>query len=94
MFVPHILSCINIWYFLDPEYDIIIAPSTEYIHIKPSENIPLKSLKAFTIALWGKRLYGKNMSYVHYYLSAEKTLLSFYIDEDVFNLEIADASKT
>ncbi|CAB3983413.1 Hypothetical predicted protein, partial [Paramuricea clavata] len=65
----------------NPEYDIIIASSTEDIHIKPSQNIP--SLHAFTITLWGKRLYGKYIKF-----SAETSLL-FSIDKDGFSLKIA-----
>jgi hypothetical protein len=34
------------------------------------------------------------MRYVYYYLRPRETLLSFYIDDDVFNLEIAGASET
>jgi hypothetical protein len=87
MWVSHILSCINIWSFLDPEYDIVIASSTEAdIHIEPSKHIP--SLEAFTITLWGKNLYDISIEY------SAGTSLSFYIDKDVFNLEIADAFET
>jgi hypothetical protein len=71
---------------------MIITSPTKDIHFNTLENIPLR---AVTITLWEKGLYGENMTYVHYHSSTEETLLSFYTGRPgILILEIAGASET